>query len=301
MFRKFIQGLIFGAGFSISLAIVYTLWITWALPRYLNEIANEQHANIPHPATPSTSKEEVSIPPTLTDTKRFLGSPAIYSGDFMDNLKGNLSSGDGKIIGAIRSNNQPIKGVRIRLALNGSVLSQWSVSTEDGRYTIAVPYGEYRIDGYEIETQSANEYLAGKIDHPRNGLFGESRFVVGPTRNGEGLNLDFVDPVVKTGPSGEVSLSKDIVATWQAYPGAEHYVIQIYENENIHDYIGQKRLFKWSERPVVNEPMINLTAYKVPLKIGFYYTLEVQAKNKTGTAISETARKYSEKDFKVVN
>jgi len=292
MFKRLIEGFVFGTGFAIAFAIIYTIWITWALPKYLNDIKTETVSSI-------TTDGEVSTPPELKNKHKFLGSPAIYAGDFMNQRSKLLSAGDGVISGVIRANRKPVEGVRLRLALNDSVLSQWGITGADGRYEIPVPYGKYRIDGYELDMRSANKHLAGKIDHPGNPHLG-AKFVVAKGKTGEGLSLDYVDPIIKEGPSGEVSLAEEIVASWKPYPGAARYVIQIYENDKPHGFVGQNQIYKWSERPTVEEPMLNLTKQGVPLKAGYYYTLQVRAEDKNGKIISETARLYAEKDFKVI-
>ena len=293
MFKKLIEGFVFGTGFAIAFAIIYTVWMTWALPKYLSEIG-------PQTVSRTASTEgEISTPPPLTDERKFLGSSGMYAGDFMGQSNKLLATGDGVIRGVIRANKQPVEGVRIRLALNDSAFSQWGVTDQDGEYVIRVPYGKYRMDGYELDRSTADKFLAGKIDHPRN-LHPGVKFEVTEEKAGEGLILDYVDPIIKKEPTGEVSLSGDIVARWQSYPGAARYVVQIYENEDLYGFVGEKQIYKWSERPTVEEPMLNLTSQGVPLKAGYYYTLKIRAEDQNGKVISETASQHTEKDFKVI-
>lgn len=272
-------------GFALALVIVFTVWTNWALPKYFSQKYLSGEA------------EKIDVPPIQTERK-FRGSSGSYSSNFSTDRTRVLATGPGKIVGRITAAQQPVKGLRIRLALNGSVMSQWSETDSDGLYSIAVPFGEYRVDGYEIDTQTANVVLANKIDNPNNphsgGLF-EAVF----GKNGEGLSLDYVDPVIKRGPRGEVSLSKDIVVSWEPYPGATSYVIQVYESENIYDFLGRP-IFRWPERPRVSESRVDLTELHAQLKPGHYYTVEIIAENAAGRSISQTVRQYNEKDFKAI-
>ena len=98
----------------------------------------------------SEPEEDVHFPPEISRSNKFLGATGFYSGDFSRGSSGVLSSGPGQIIGAAMVDGEPLEGLRLRLALNGSVMSQWATTGAAGRYEIGVPFGGYRIDGFEL-------------------------------------------------------------------------------------------------------------------------------------------------------
>lgn len=283
----------FGAGFTLAFVFIYTIWFL-GLPEILSDRYRLESD------APGPDETEIASPPKLSDTRRFLGSSGAYAESFLDNKTGALSSGDGKIIGSITVHKKPVQGVRIRLALNGSVLSQWATSGADGRYVIPVPYGEYRIDGYELDRGSAHKFLPDKINNPGNPHRSGS-FTVGPENDGLGLALDFVEPIEVLEPTGNVSISEEIVLKWAPYPGASAYAIQIFESESAHQLPWNNGLFKWRERPRVSTPFFDLKAGGVKLKSGFYYMVDAKAEDEAGRIISETAISLQQKHFKIVD
>lgn len=203
-------------------------------------------SSIDIPSLPS--EKTVSKPPPIAEVERFRGSHGVYSGDFASDRKTVLEAGPGRLAARITYAGKPVEGLRLRLAVNGKVMTQWGTSGADGKYEVAVPYAQYRIDGYELDSASANKALRGLIDNPRNAHSSEI-MTVAEGRPGRGLDLDFVDPVKKQGPIGEVSLAKPVVITWEPYPRATSYRLQLTEQKDPRDYTNQKWLFEWNRRP----------------------------------------------------
>ncbi len=284
----------FGAGFSLACVVILTIWLSFGLPTIFFGPFERVYRESSAGNTP------IVEPPTLDDRQKFLGSSGIYSGDFEHFNARTLASGEGLIIGAISANGQPVGGVEIRLALNGSAFSQWVKSNEDGKYRISVPYGDYRVDGYELNMNSAHQHLPGKIQEP---IFRNTTrtFSVGPGKTGEGLHLDFVDSVIVLEPIGDVSLNDAIIARWKPYPGAVSYVVQVYEHENQNDISWSGTLFNWRKRPRVSETFIDLKEHRAELKAGYFYSLAVSAEDDRGKTISQTPMSQREQQFKVIN
>lgn len=284
----------FGAGFSLACVVIFTIWLSFGLTTLFFGSFEKDYRESSAASTP------IVDPPTLEDKQRFLGSSGIYSGDFEHFNARTLASGEGLIVGAITANGQPVRGVETRLALNGSAFSQWVKSDDNGKYEVSVPYGDYRVDGYELNMDSANEHLPGKIQKPsfRNTT---RTFSVGPGNAGEGLHLEFVDPVIVLEPNGDVSLNDEIVARWNPYPGASSYVVQVYEHENQNDISWSGTLFNWRKRPRVSEPFIDLKEHGAELKAGYFYSLAVTAEDDRGKTISQTPMSQREQQFKVIN
>lgn len=294
MFNQFLKGLVFGAGFSLAVIVIFTIWLSWAPARIVLDSSKNTFGG-------ASGGAEIAVdPPALDDTPKFLGTSGSYDGEFEHFNARVLASGDGKIVGSISASGKPIGGVKIRLALNGGVVSQWVNSGNDGKYVIAVPYGQYRVDGYELDMDSAHAHLQGKIKKPTSPIR-SGPFSVEPGKIGEGLHLEFVNPVIVLGPTGEVSLTDDIVARWEPYPGAMSYVVQVYEHKNPLEYAWSRTLFKWPKRPRVFDASMDLKEHGAELKPGHFYSLAIFAENDQEITISETPMSQREQNFKVID
>ena len=287
--KKLLNGLVFGTGFGIAFVTVWVLALYFVFPSVMeSRFKSEEIKHI---------EKSVDTAPLIEKAQKFLGSPAIYSGGFLDNKSGVLSSGPGFITGSVLLNGKPVKGLKIRLALNGGVMSQWADTDSRGVYKVKVPFGEYKIDGYELDQYSANSVLPGKINHPQQ-VHSSNNFEVAPDNDGYGLNFKFVDPVVKDLSKNKFSVTENVKLEWEAYPKAEKYSVQITEKSDPYTW-SNNTLFPWSNKPSVTDPYINLSEYEVQLKPGHFYVFEVSAKDARGNYLSETARLHSGYDFEV--
>ena len=242
------------------------------------------------------SPEVINSPPPITEEIGFLGSGGAYSSKFSKDESKILSEGKGKIIGKITANGKPVEGLRIQLALNNSIMSQWAVSDSNGQYTISVPFGKYKIYGYMLDYNSANKALPGVIDHPYNAHESEV-MTINENRNGRGLDLEYVDPVIYTAPVGDISISQIEKISWEPYPKAKSYRIQLIEQKDPRNYREQKRIYSWEDRPTVKDNFINVNESSRPLREGFYYTVTVEALDENNRILSKTASKFSNPDF----
>jgi hypothetical protein len=285
MFKKFVNGLLFGAGLGVSLVAVLVVYFYYIHPRMIG-------------IETTPLDDVVDAPPGISERKKYLGSSSIYSGGFRDNLTGILTSGDGEIVGKVTADDEPVSGLKLRLALNGGVYSQWATTDEDGKYVISVPFGEYKVDGFELNTHSANRVLVGKIDHPLNSHF-SSKFWVTAGAKGRGPTFRFVDPVEKSLPKNSYSVAEEVVLSWEPYPGASKYAVQIYEQPDPYSFKGRKRLFEWSDKPEVAATSYNLKEHGVELKQGHFYVFQVDALDEYGAMLSETYDLYPGYDFEV--
>ena len=296
MFKRFLHGIAFGLGFGLAFVAIWTVWYSWVYPALFSEgwISTQ---SISSEIENSRGSTQVTRPPPISNAAKFLGSTGRYAGEF--ERTGTLSGGDGIIAGKVTTNEGAVQGLSVRLALNGSVMSQWATTDSNGVYRISVPTGDYRIDGFDIDYKSANSTLGGKIGSPKNPYQSE-RFSVSDRQPGEGLDLNFIDPIVKTGPFGEVSLAQDIVVTWEPYPGATSYSVQLYESKNKRDVSYKGALYSWSKRPKVHEPRLKINDHGIELKPEKYYFVEIIALDETEQSVSRTPSARGEKDFQTV-
>ena len=249
---------------------------------------------------PPRNEKVVSAAPPIAESERFYGTHGSYIGDFPTSARETiLASGPGKLIGTVHAGGKPAQGVRLRLALNGAVMSQWGTSGVDGKYEIAVPYGEYRIDGYELDSSVANKVLAGKTDGPRNGPHGSHKVVVAEGRHGEALDFSYVDPVRVKAPSGDLAASEPLVVAWEPYPGAVAYRLQLVEQKHPRDFTTNRYVFDWNKRPVVSGTSANLAELGAELKKGHYYTVEVEALGELNRRLSQSPRHFDRADFRI--
>lgn len=282
MFRKFIQGVMFGAGFAVAfLGIVIATWHFFFQPKIEDSIS----------AT-------ISSPPSLDDSPRYLGSTGTYSSGFLDGDRSILSEGAGRIEGVVTSNQLPVKGLRLRLALEGSAYTQWAVTNDEGKYAIPVPYGEYQLAGFELDRRSADGALPNKILHPAR-HHSTQRFQVAEDHPGLGLSLDFVDPVKLLSKGARYRSGDEVLLRWNPYPGASSYSVQIYVKDKPEEFGGRDQLFTWSSRPNVSEPEINLSRHGVELKPGKFYGVHVQARGDGGEILSENHRAHDGFHFQI--
>jgi hypothetical protein len=287
MFKKFIDGLIFGAGFGVAVLTIFLFSIYFILPTVAEKAFNSLETGNQNP---------IETVPVIEAPKRYLGSTNITSSGFM--RKGILAIGDGKITGSATANGKPLKGLKLRLALNGSVYSSWATTDLTGKYIVKVPYGEYIIEGFEIDKTKADELLPNMILHPQN-PHSSNQFVVNSSLNGRGLNFKFVNPITKKFEKNKFKIDDVIILEWNDYPNAANYFVQIYEKSDPYSW-DSVHMFEWSERPELKEPRINLKEYDVKLKPESFYTLYISARDKNNNIISESPRNHSGYDFEII-
>jgi hypothetical protein len=286
MLKKFLGGLVFGAGFAVAAIIVVVVYFHFFFtPTFEKTITSSPDANV------------IGTPPSIQTQKRFLGSQGIFNGEFKRS-NDVLSAGPGEIVGKVTANEEPVAGVKLRFALNGNVMSQWATSGADGAYSVSVPYGKYRIDGYELDREAADSVLAGKISLPHN-PFSSKAFVVARDSKGYGPNLGYVDPIELNIPKQKYSLSENIVIGWAPYPDASQYSIQLYEKSDPYEFGDTTTLFDWRNRPKISGTAFDLKENGIKLKAGKFYVVEISAQDKNGGMISQTANSHTGYDFEV--
>jgi hypothetical protein len=251
------------------------------------------------PRSAPSAEVVVSTPPEIKE--RFLGSSGRYSGEFIMSARDKiLAGGPGTIAGSVTSGGKPASGLRLRLALNGSVMSQWAETDAAGKYAIGVPYGKYRVDGYDLDPARTNAILSGKTDGPANQDY-ESRetMTVAEGTPGRGPALEYVDPVIKIGPKGEVSSTKAVVLQWQAYPKASAYRVQLTEQKDEHDYSDMKQLLGCCKQAtVVTETSLALAEHGVKLRPGYVYAVYIEALDAERRTLADSSRRGGRADFK---
>lgn len=305
MLKKFLNGLVFGAGFGIALVVVIAVTLYFALP-YRIETQHQtsidtdsQKSDVVPPEPYVLGSKSVSSAPSLESEARFLGSTGRHDANFIGSRADTLAGGPGKIVGKATADGEVVANLKLRLALNGSVYSQWTTTDPNGRYELSVPTGTYRIDGYQLDLASANAALSGKITHPQCAL-ASGKFEVTESHPGRGLDLKFTNPVIKKTSKTIFSAAEDVVLAWEAFPGADKYSVQIYEKSEPHSFGLGQPLFPWRNPREVSEPKINVKNNGIKLKSGHYYILKVYAEDSNGWNISETARMIRGFDFEVV-
>ncbi len=283
MFKKFLNGLVFGFGFAVATIATVLFYINF------NSFSSETNF--------SEESLVVTTPPSIDKSQEeFLGSLNTYSEGFLGKNNGVLVSGEGIITGSVFAEGRGIAGISLRLALNGEAYSQWGLTNGSGVYSISVPYGSYEIDGFEINRVSANRNLSGLIDASRHSFSG-SIFAVSENRKGVGLDFFYIKPIVKSESNVEYGLNDAVIIAWEPYPNVKKYQIQVWEKSNPHEYRGNNRLFTWSTQPKTDKTSINLKNFTSNLKSGSYYSFEVRAFDERGMQVSKSADQHVGYDF----
>lgn len=250
---------------------------------------------------PPRSETTVGAVPPIAEEERFYGVQASMIGKFPQSARQTvLAAGEGRIEGTVKSSGKPVQGLKLRLGLNGSVMSQWVETDRDGRYAVPVPFGKYRVDGYELDHSSAERALKGKTDSPSQLPFHREIVMVAPGKPAPGLDLEFVDPVRKLGPFGEFRLGEPLAASWEPYPGAIAYRLQLEEWRDREDYGTHRQVFEWDARPIVHGTQTDLMALGAQVNKGHYYALTVEALGERNKPISVSARHFNRTDFRVL-
>lgn len=298
--RRILEGIAFGFGFSAVGLFLYTVWWIWLLPGVLNTYSDKylEDAGIVREVRPSANREVTQEVPPIRDG--FLGSNAIYSSEFdHENFK-ILGDGPGELTGRVLSNGSPVEGLRLRFGLNGSLMTPWLVTDVDGLYTASVPYGDYRVDAYEIGSRSAASVLAGKLTVRDFGIT-EHRLSVAAEEPGVGPTLRFADPIVKTAPSGEIASGEAVVLRWDPYPGSASYRVELFSIGTPYEFRTVKRIAGYRHGlPAVSEPMLDLSANGVSLEPG-HYRFSVMAIDDDRVTISITDEEWAQPDFAIVD
>lgn len=280
MLRKFFNGLLFGAGFAIAfIAVVFAYFKFFSISSY------EPEPNV-----------VTQVPALQPQSDRFYGSSASFSGKFIEDRDSELVEGDALIIGSVLADEKPAIGLKLRLGLNGKVMSQWVSTDEKGHYYIRVPAGNYRIDGYELDYDSSAQVLAGLIDAPLNRGQNES-FTINAEKHGAGIMLSYVKPVKKIATNNTFTLDDEIIMSWESYPNASSYDVQLYEKKNGNSY-SATHLFPTSKKS--KGTSFNIQERTNELKEGYYYHYSVRALDEYGIPISNSYLDFSGYDFMIL-
>ena len=167
----------------------------------------------------------VSRAPDIAQSARYPRRTAQWTGDFAKQIATRFSTqGRGISSASITAGGAPAAGLRLRLMLNGSVMSQWGESEHEGKYVDrrslrTLPDRRLRDRPRHRRTsRCSRERSTIRItSHVASGEFS----VVGRAAGRARSTLDFIDPVRKSVPLGEVSRKgKPIVVAWEPYAGA---------------------------------------------------------------------------------
>ena len=225
----------------------------------------------------------------MEERAEYLGTSAIFSGHSSDFRNEVLAAGDSQITGKARLQDRPVAGLKLRLSLNGKVMSQWGTTDSTGSYSISVPAGRYQVTGYELDHASPDRVLAGKIMRPQRETLDSTLIQAAPDKVASGPDLDFTEPVVLTGPVGDQSSNAKVIITWQPFPGAASYRVQLDESERRTQFFGEtKFVYDWASRPLVSSNSFDVSSAQAKLKPGYYYHARVEALGANGKVISET-------------
>lgn len=234
---------------------------------------------------------ETSNQPT---SRAFLGTTGVRSGGTALHSMQILPRGPGRMEGRVTVNDQPVAGLRLRLMLNALLWSPWVSTDSDGVYFFDLPYGTYSIDGYSIDSDSAEQLLSGTMDQARQPTRKDS-VVVSASGAGRGLDLEYVEPIVVQWPAGDVTVGEARQIVWNRYPGASHYWIWIGRRDRAYRIDGLKTA--WSAHDVQGTS-IGVPSNEIGLGPG-EYEIRMTAYDSNDEEIVST-RIYASHKFRIV-
>ena len=281
MLKRFFEGLALGVGCLIVISFFTSLY---NIDSSITQHTKQAPDKVIEPTSPKPIKEP------------YYGPEAIYRDRFDLNNAKQLSEGTAKYTGTVTTHDQPIVGLRLRLALNGYLKSQWAITDEKGHYHISIPAGEYYVNGHELDTEVANDLLSGFIALSKKQWFG-SLFTVEKNKTFTGPTLYFAKPIVKQTGNKAFKLTDDITVSWHKYPNATNYNVQLFEVA-ANDKYTIIPLFKTNIE--TNETSLDIKKHTDKLKEGFNYHFQINAFNQNAEQISKTHLDHHKFDFTII-
>jgi len=199
-----------------------------------------------------------------------------------------LGPGKGFLRGKAWTNAKPIGGLKVRLGLLPGLLTGWGVSKADGYYSIAVPPGQYKLTGWEIDADSASKTIAGKIVNPVTSRNLPPHFLTVTTDTAtSALDLEFIDPIVRVRPTNGEAITSATVFEWKPYPGTAYYRMYMQSFGTAPDGEPKDVFVLW--HPSLMGTTTTALSAGFVLQSGHYYTWRLRAYNAKELCISETA------------
>jgi len=222
MLETFLKGLVFGAGFTIALMGVSTVWFLWVMPQFDDMVYSSSYVLDEDVEWVKQSSKDVagSSDARMVDDEDvwmpgvFPGASTVRSFDFQG--AETLDSGPGQLVGRVMAEGDPVAGMRFRLALDRHHWSPWTTTDEDGTYLIELPYGAYRVDGYDLDPRGKVRQLGGLVASPSND-FPDEQILVDESGPATGPELVFVSPVELVAPPETMSIDQPLVLAWKPY------------------------------------------------------------------------------------
>ena len=299
--QSFFKGLLFGAGFTLAFVVITTAWSLWVMPKAMDRMFNQSFV---------VDDDGKMMPlDEAGDDQRLFRSPGMamhgqtspagsYQGRFDVDAATALEPGPGQIVGRATVRGEPAAGLRFRLALNGDRFSDWATVQGDGSYQVMVPYGEYRIDGYDLDPGQFYRALMGTVLSPAT-EFVDEVFSVTADVTGTGPELMFVEPVRQLPTSGTLSLDEKAILAWEPHPGAASYRLRFWEGES--DEAGSMMgMQECGEELRVQAPFVDLREVDLVFREDRYYALTVYAHDDQDRPVSRSPMGHPRELFRVV-
>lgn len=237
-------------------------------------------------------KQVVTSVPEFHPREMYLGTTMSFSGTFDLDSEKELARGRGKIMGNARVDGTPLTGLRLRLLMNADLKTGWVETGTDGIYKVSVPAAKYVLAGWEIDTESAQKVLPGKI-YIRSGLGSEGEILQVDERTpGKGPDLRFATPVTAISPRDVVNLEGEVTFSWEPFPGATEYSLQLMDwgpaGSSLAGHRGTGVLDCSNPPNPVRATKVSLSALRASLKARHAYSWHVEAHDTSGQVISQS-------------
>lgn len=244
---------------------------------------------------PSVVNEAPPLPPSASsDKSRYLGATLFSVGDSQRSQE-QVEEGEGRIRGRVQLDNQPLAGLKLKLTVAPSSETQSAVSDGNGYYSISLPPGQYWISGWELDMDSANRVLLGKVEKEAAMHWTTTpSLTVATAVPTTGPDFVFVTPLSLIHPPEGAETTTDTLFEWKAYPGASYYQMYMLD-AGTHPDGGASGMA--SRRLRLTGTTTTAAIAGFTLKSGHYYTWGLRAFDARGGCISQSP--YIQEPFKV--
>jgi len=293
MLRKFINGLVFGAGFAISLIVVSMLW-------GILEVFFSSGKNLAPDVAPLTHEQGADLPKISNSRNRYHGSVGHYKSGFNSRSTSVLKTGNSELFGSITGpEGNAIVGLTLRLGINDNVYSEWVTTDAAGIYRVSVPAGVYRIDGYSLQSRSADKALSGLTDPSLPfSLRGTGEFAVAEGASEHALSLQFINLIKKVPKPRLVTLDELPYLQWVPLANATMYRLSFFKIDP--DGSSHRIPFGTGDDIDLDRPSIDLNRYSTFFETGLSYQYHITARDQSGQIIGRTHGSLSQYDFRIL-
>jgi len=231
-----------------------------------------------------------------------------------------LPSGDGELYGFVTLNGKPLPGMSIELTLNEKYLVESVITDEQGRYSIKLPAGEWKINTMMLDKwkdKPAGEFVVRTGQEEK---LDKSFMYYGQTKNKSNFNVeagqsveitsvDLTEVIAFVSPNTDdeelvVDDPDEFTIRWLSHPEASEYQVSVWSVTKNSNGTSSSSL----DHRVVNSAEIKLLDFdlvNVEESAQQVYSVEIKGFDKEGSFVSNSqyypSHKFTLQGYEIVN